>query len=77
MNEKKTYKVAVTEILRRVFIVEAADENEAHQRATDAWHNNEIILVAEDFDGVEFHVIGEGTNDESEKRLERIDEKNA
>ena len=76
MKDKKTYKVAVTETLRRVVKVEAADETEAHQRTTDAWHNGEITLVAEDFDGVEFYVQGEADGAESDKYLPEIDGKN-
>ncbi|MBR0251188.1 MAG: DpnD/PcfM family protein, partial [Synergistaceae bacterium] len=40
----KIYKVAVTEIYRKVVSVEAQNEREAHQRAWDAWNNTEIIL---------------------------------
>lgn len=76
MNDKRTYKVAVTETLRRVVRVEAKDEAEAHQRTSDAWHNGEITLVAEDFDGVEFYVQGEADGAESDKYLPEIDGKN-
>lgn len=74
MSEKKKYKVAVTETLRRVVAVEAANESEARHRASDAWHNGEIILEAEDLHGVEFYVLGEHDEDDS-KQLERIDAK--
>ena len=64
MNEmegtRKTYRVAITETLRRVVTVEAADEDDAHQKVSDAWHNTEYILEADDFEGVEFYVLGEG-----------------
>ena len=76
MKEKKMYRVAVTEALRKVVLVEAADEAAAHQRVTDAWHNGEIILETEDFHGVEFYVLGEDDGDGSEK-LERIDAKDS
>ncbi len=76
MNKKKTYKVAVTETLRRVVKVDATDETEAHQRTSDAWRNGEITLVAEDFEGVEFYVQGEADGSESDKFLTVIDGKN-
>ena len=44
----KIYKVAVTEIYRKVVSVEANNEREAHQRAWDAWNNTEIILDMDD-----------------------------
>lgn len=65
--ETKRYKVAVTELLRRVVAVEAASEEEAHQRASDAWSNGEIILDGRDFEGTEFHVLGEAGGEELEK----------
>ena len=71
----KKYKVAVTELLRRVILVEAADEEQARQRASDAWHNSEVILSAEDFEGAEFYVVGEADGSVGEKNLERIDSK--
>jgi hypothetical protein len=67
--------VAVTEVLRRVILVEAVDEAQARQRASDAWHNSEVILSAEDFEGAEFDVVGEADGSEDEKNLERIDSK--
>lgn len=76
MNEKKKYRVAVTEALRRVVIVEAEDEDAAHQRVTDAWHNGEVILTEEDFHGVEFYVLGEDDGERA-KKLERIDAKDS
>ena len=71
----KKYKVAVTEVLRRVILVEAVDEAQARQRASDAWHNSEVILSAEDFEGAEFYVVGEADGSVGEKNLERIDSK--
>ena len=59
MPEKKKYRVAVTELLRKVVVVAASDEAEAHQRASDAWQNGEVVLDGRNFDGAEFHVIGE------------------
>ena len=73
MTEKKQYKVLITETLQKTVLVEAASEQEAHRRASDAWKNAEYILDAETFQGVEFHVIGEADGDVSEKRIERIE----
>ena len=70
--EKKQYKVLITETLQKTVLVEAASEQEAHRRASDAWKNSEYVLDAETFQGVEFHVIGEADGDASEKRIERI-----
>ncbi|MBQ3396959.1 MAG: DpnD/PcfM family protein [Synergistaceae bacterium] len=56
----KIYKVAVTEIYRKVVSVEAQNEQEAHQRAWDAWNNTEIILDMNDFEAAEMHVMDEG-----------------
>ena len=56
----KIYKVAVTEIYRKVVSVEAQNEQEAHQRAWDAWNNTEIILGMNDFEAAEMHVMDDG-----------------
>jgi len=71
----KEYKVLITETLQKTVIVEAASEQEAHKRASDAWKNAEYILDAECFQGVEFHVIGEADGDISEKDIDRIESK--
>ncbi|MBQ4432108.1 MAG: DpnD/PcfM family protein [Synergistaceae bacterium] len=60
------YRVAVTEIYRKVVSVEARSEREAHQRAWDAWNNTEIILSMNDFDGAEMSVLGEGHETDGE-----------
>ena len=70
MIEKKNYKVAVTELLRRIVVVPAASEAEAHKRASDAWQNGEMILNERDFDGAEFHVIGETDDPENYEGIE-------
>ena len=68
----KEYKVLITETLQKTVIVEAASEQEAHKRASDAWKNAEYILDSDNFQGVEFHVLGEADGDDGEKRIERI-----
>ena len=69
----KVYKVAVTEIYRKVVSVEAHSEREAHQRAWDAWNNTEIILDMDDFEGAEMHVMGEGYEASGGKIIEGFD----
>lgn len=71
----KKYKVAVTEIRRRVVLVEGKSEEQAYQRAFDAWYNGEINLEVEDYQGTEIYVVGEMDGSEDEKHLERIDSK--
>ena len=66
------YRVAVTEIYRKVVSVEARSEREAHQRAWDAWNNTEIILGMNDFDGAEMSVLGEGHEDNCGKFIEGV-----
>ena len=67
------YKVAVTEIKRRLVAVEANTQTEAHQRVSDAWHNSEFMLDDEDFEGVEVYVMGEANPDEHLLKVERKD----
>ena len=75
MESKRMFKVAVTELLRKTILVEAGTESEARRRAEDAWRNGEILLGDRDFEGTEYFVLGESTDDESEKQMERIDPK--
>ena len=69
----KVYRVAVTEIFRKVVSVEALSEREAHQRAWDAWNNTEIILDMDDFAGAEMDVLGEGNEASGDKIIEGFD----
>ena len=71
----KEYKVLITETLQKTVIVEAETETEAHKRASDAWKNAEYLLDEKNFQGVEFHVLGEADGDDSEKDLDRIERK--
>ena len=65
----KEYKVLITETLQKTVIVEAESEAEAHTRVSDAWKNAEYILDSDNFQGVEFHVLGEADGDAGEKDL--------
>ena len=68
----KDYRVAVAEMRRRVVTVAASSEQEAHDRAMDAWRSGELILTEEDFEGVEAHVAGEW---DGGKKYQRVEEK--
>ena len=71
----KEYKVLITETLQKTVIVEAETETEAHKRASDAWKNAEYLLDEKNFQGVEFHVLGEADGDDGENDLDRIERK--
>ena len=71
----KEYKVLITETLQKTVIVEAGSEAEAHTRISDAWKNAEYILNEDNFQGVEFHVLGEADGDAGDKDLDRIERK--
>lgn len=45
----RKYKVIITETLEKVVEVEARDKIEAEQIVSDAWHNSDYILDADDF----------------------------
>ncbi len=70
----KIYRVAITEVYRKVVSVPANSEQEAHQRVWDAWNNTEIILDnINDFEGAEMSVLGEGDIVSGEKLIEGFD----
>jgi len=61
MEIMKIYKVAVTEVYRKVVSVKALNEQDAQDRALDAWKNTEVILdMDNDFDGVEVYAVDDG-----------------
>ena len=49
------FKVEITETLRRVVEIEADDVFEAEDIVETMWCNSEVILNADDFDGVDFY----------------------
>jgi hypothetical protein len=49
-----SYRVTITETLKRAIIVDASDQSEAEQIISDGWHNSEYILDADNFYDVEF-----------------------
>lgn len=47
-ENRKTYKVTVTETLQRTITVNAEDELDAVQKVQDMYNNEEIVLDSED-----------------------------
>ena len=57
----KIYKVAITEVYRKVVSVKALNEQDAQEQVLDAWKNTEVILnMNNDFNGVEVYAIDDG-----------------
>lgn len=55
----RAFRVVITETLKRVITVHESElknptVDDAVQTVSDWWHNGQIILVAEDFHGVDF-----------------------
>lgn len=71
-NEKalgRTFRVVITETLKRVVEVNESElkeptMDEAIQTVSDWWHTSQIILEAEDFDGVDFTPAEDGGRDD-------------
>lgn len=64
----RTFRVVITETLKRVVEVNENEikeptMEEAVQAVSDWWHTGQIILEAEDFDGVEFAAEGGDSDD--------------
>jgi hypothetical protein len=55
-RKKRTYKVTITETLKRTVKVKANSEDEAHQMVEDGWKNEVHVLDADDFKEVHFTV---------------------
>ena len=53
----KSYKVKITEILRRTVTVEARDYDDAINKVREAWRRSEIVLDADDFIKAGFEVV--------------------
>lgn len=65
----RTFRVVITETLKRVVEVheteiKEATMDEAVQAVSDWWHTGQIILEADDFDGVEFTPAEGGGQDD-------------
>ena len=65
------YKVAITEIKRRIVAVAAETETEAKTRTSDAWRTGELMLDENDFEGFEVYVMGEADPNEKLFMVER------
>lgn len=50
----KEFEVNITETLQKTVTVEAESREEAERMAEDMWRDEDIVLDAEDFTGVEF-----------------------
>ena len=50
------YKVNVEELLSRIVEVEAENKEEAEERVREMYMNEDIVLDASDFQGVEYFV---------------------
>ena len=53
----KSYKVEITETLRRTVNVEARDYDEAINKVREAWRRSEYVLDADDFLEAGFEVV--------------------
>ena len=62
-----TYKVEITETLKKTVEIEANDPDNAEEIAEQNWRNSEYILDAESFDGVEFHAASRTKNRNMER----------
>ncbi len=65
VNENKVFDVTITETLKMAVQVEASSLEEAIQLVTDNYHNQDYILDADNFIGVDFEAkeIKEQTKD--------------
>ena len=54
----KSYKVEITETLRRTVNIEAHDYDEALCKVREAWRRSEIVLDADDFMEAAFEIVG-------------------
>ena len=54
----KSYKVEITETLRRTVTVEAHDYDDAISKVRNAWRRSEYVLDADDFLEAGFEIIG-------------------
>ena len=57
----KTFYISVTETLNRIVEVHAEDKYEAIQKATDAYHDEQIVLDSDDYVDVDFDDVTDDT----------------
>lgn len=53
----KTYRVVVTETLQRIVYIDAKSAEEAKREAEEQYHNEEIVLDANDYQDTEIEVV--------------------
>ena len=75
----RAYQVTITETRRRTVTVheselKAPTPDDAEQTVSDWWHNGQIILVEEDFSGVEFETREVAETEERGERNGRMDQ---
>lgn len=58
------YVVKVTETLARKWVVRAESEEEALEKVTQAYQNEECILDYDDYDGYDIEVLREASKNE-------------
>ena len=51
------YKVEITEYLQRTIEIDADNENDAIAKVSNMYHNEEIVLSADDFTDKEIKVL--------------------
>lgn len=54
----REYKVRIKETLEKDVFVQAENTKEAEEKARQKWEEQEYILDAENFKGVDFHTVG-------------------
>ena len=73
----RVYQVTITETRRRTVTVheselKAPTPDDAEQTVRDWWHNGQIILVPEDFSGVELEVTERTEGGDGNGRMEEV-----
>lgn len=63
----KTYQVTITETLQKTVEVEANSKEEAEELVERKWNDNEYILDAEAFVGVDFSAVSQQRSREYER----------
>lgn len=71
LNEIKEFDVTIIETLKMTVTVEANSLEEAKQLVSDNWHNQDYILDADNFTGVEFEAKEVKEQSKSVDREER------
>ena len=80
-DEDKKYAVEITETLKKIVVVEAESFEEAKEKVEIAYSREDIVLIADDFDDVNFSetvIFGSNSisNDESIDNYEILDNVN-